>query len=218
MERIPEPELMDSPEQVKAYADEDFSEAHNQLVHAFVQHFPGLSPASILDMGCGAADVTLRFARRFPQASLLGLDAGINMLARAQEDILAAGLEKQISLLQAHLPDHGLVPHSFESIICNSLLHHLENPDVLWSSIKGSGQVGAAVAVMDLLRPESEERLTELVELYAGQADPLLKQDFAHSLAAAYSLNEVEAQLEKAGLSLSVEAISDRHLLVWGRL
>ena len=98
MERIPEPELMDSPEQVKAYADEDFSAAHNQLVDGFVERFPDEVPEMLLDLGCGAADVTLRFARRFPQTKIVGLDAGENMLARARLEIAAAGLENQISL------------------------------------------------------------------------------------------------------------------------
>lgn len=218
LKRRPEPELMDSLDQVNAYADEDFSEAHNQLIDGFVQRFPSFSPTTLLDLGCGAADVTLRFAKRFPKAVILGLDAGANMLARAQEDILAAGLEDQITLLQAHLPHHGLTPGRFDTVVSNSLLHHLDKPATLWSSIQESGQKGAAVAVMDLLRPESQAQLTYLVERYASQAPPLLKQDFAHSLAAAYTLKEVEGQLAVAGLRLSVEAISDRHFLAWGRL
>jgi len=218
MKRIPEPELMDSPEQVKAYADEDFSAAHDQLVAGFVERFPGVAPETLLDLGCGAADVTLRFARCFPQTAIVGLDAGSNMLARARLEVAAAGLENQVSLLQAHLPDHALLPKCFDAIVSNSLLHHLSDPSVLWASIKTSGRVGAAVAVMDLLRPEGETKLAELVEMYAASAPPLLKQDFSHSLAAAYDINEIEAQLEIAGLNLSVEAISDRHVLVWGYL
>lgn len=218
MERTSEPELMDSPEQVKAYADEDFSAAHDQLVIGFVERFPGVTPETLLDLGCGAADVTLRFARHFPQTAIVGLDAGSNMLARARLEVAAAGLENQVSLLQVHLPDLALLPRRFEAIVSNSLLHHLSDPSVLWASIKTSGRQGAAVVVMDLLRPESESRLAELVEMYAGLAPSLLKQDFAHSLAAAYKINEIEAQLETAGLNLSVEAISDRHVLVWGYL
>ncbi|MBL4607249.1 MAG: class I SAM-dependent methyltransferase, partial [Pseudomonadales bacterium] len=164
------------------------------------------------------ADITLRFARRFPYAAIVGLDAGANMLARARLDVAAAGLENQISLLQAHLPDHGLTAASFDAIVSNSLLHHLSDPNALWASIKSSGRIGATVAVMDLLRPESDLRLVELVELYAGQAPPLLKQDFAHSLAAAYTIYEIERQLEVAGLNLSVKAISDRHVFIWGKL
>ena len=71
---------------------------------------------------------------------------------------------------------------------------------------------------MDLFRPDSKSRLAELVEKYAGSAPPLLKEDFAHSLAAAYTASEVEEQLLSAGLALSVEAISDRHILAWGYL
>ena len=39
MERIPEPELMDDPEQARAYASADFSEPHQAFVERFTQRF-----------------------------------------------------------------------------------------------------------------------------------------------------------------------------------
>ena len=46
----------------------------------------------------------------------------------------------------------------------------------------------------------------------------MLKEDFYNSLLAAFTPAEVEDQLAAAGLSLEIETISDRHLLVSGRL
>ena len=47
----------------------------------------------------------------------------------------------------------------------------------------------------------------------------MLKRDFHQSLLAAYTPDEVRAQLATAGLDqLKVEAVSDRHLIVWGRI
>ncbi len=40
MKRIPEPELMNSPEQARAYAEADFSEPHNMFVEKFAECFP----------------------------------------------------------------------------------------------------------------------------------------------------------------------------------
>ena len=48
---------------------------------------------------------------------------------------------------------------------------------------------------------------------------PVLQQDFFNSLLAAYSLEEVRAQLAEVGLSgLRAEIVSERHWLVWGRV
>ena len=65
MERIPEPELMDDPAQAYAYANADFSEPHQAFVERFTQCFPGHAPRRVLDLGCGAADITIRFARAY---------------------------------------------------------------------------------------------------------------------------------------------------------
>lgn len=68
IERIPEPELMDDPEQARAYAGADFSEPHQAFVERFTQCFPRHRPRRVLDLGCGAADITIRFARAIPGA------------------------------------------------------------------------------------------------------------------------------------------------------
>ena len=66
MERIPEPELMDEAEQARAYAEADFSGPHDMFVQLFREAFPDTAPAgAVLDLGCGPADVTRRFASAF---------------------------------------------------------------------------------------------------------------------------------------------------------
>ena len=66
MKRIPEPELMDDPEQARAYALADFSEPHQAFIDHFARCFPRHRPRRVLDLGCGPADVTIRFARAYP--------------------------------------------------------------------------------------------------------------------------------------------------------
>jgi len=78
---------------------------------------------------------------------------------------------------------------------------------------------GAAVLVMDLFRPASTGEAQEIVEAYSGEEPEVLKRDFFNSLCAAFEPDEVRAQLEACGLdSLGVRTVSDRHLLVAGRL
>ena len=78
---------------------------------------------------------------------------------------------------------------------------------------------GALVVVRDLRRPPNPEALQELVECHAVGAPAMLRRDFAHSLAAAFLPQEVEAQLEGSGLSsLRVESVEDRYLEVCGQL
>lgn len=218
MQRTPEPELMDSPEQVAAYAAADFAGAHDQLIEAFRGRFPETSPRQAIDLGCGPADVTLRFARAFPDCEVLGLDAGANMLAAGRRAVEAAGFGDRVTLREGRVPGAGLARAAFDAVISNSLLHHLAEPAGLWETVRDIAAPGAAVLVMDLMRPGSEAEARELVAKHAGDAPPVLRQDFHNSLHAAYEPDEVRAQLAAAGLELTVEAISDRHLIAAGRV
>jgi hypothetical protein len=72
---------------------------------------------------------------------------------------------------------------------------------------------------MDLMRPTSVSEVERLVETYTVGEPKILKRDFRASLLAAYDIKEVRDQIEEAGLhSLTVKQVSDRHLLVAGRL
>ncbi|MCG6936128.1 MAG: class I SAM-dependent methyltransferase, partial [Proteobacteria bacterium] len=73
MKRVPEPELMDEDAQARAYASANFEAPHSQFIELFRETFPDLSPAGmVLDLGCGPADITLRFAQAFPACRLQG--------------------------------------------------------------------------------------------------------------------------------------------------
>ena len=129
-------------------------------------------------------------------------------------------LARRACLICEELPSPRLETRAYDLLLSNSLLHHLHDPQVLWRSLPALGRPGALVLVMDLMRPASSSSATALVERYASGASPVLRQDFHHSLFAAFEPAEVEEQLSEAGLkqSLSVQVVSDRHLAVLGRL
>lgn len=219
MKRIPEPELMDDFEQAKAYAEADFSEPHQAFIDFFQQRFTGYQPNRVLDLGCGPGDIAQRFARTFPECRIVGVDGSKTMLEFGSKAIARSGLQARIRLIEARLPAASLAEGNFDTVISNSLLHHLAQPAVLWDTVKSCGSGGAVVCIMDLMRPASAEVVDALVEHYAGGEPEILRRDFRHSLMAAYLPQEVRAQLGCAGLDcLHVEVVSDRHLLAAGRL
>jgi ubiquinone/menaquinone biosynthesis C-methylase UbiE len=219
MQRVPEPELMDEEDQAKAYAEADFSEPHDYFVSLFQAAFPDSLEGTVLDLGCGSADVTVRFARAFPNCRIDGVDGAEAMLGFGRKAVRSTGLEHRIRLIRGYLPDASLTLTSYDAVISNSLLHHLADPMVLWTSVQRFGKSGAPVFIMDLLRPRSEEQLNELVLQYAADAPEVLKRDFSASLRAAYRPDEIRVQLDSAGLTgFTVDIVSDRHLVVLGRL
>jgi len=219
MERVTEPELMDEDEQAKAYAEADFEEAHSRFIALFQEHFPDVTDGTVLDLGCGPGDITFRFARAHPRASVHGVDGSDAMLhygrvALAQDPQLA----RRVQLITGFLPGAALPQSSYDAVISNSLLHHLHDPSVMWDSVRKFAAKGSPVYVMDLMRPESDSEVDRLVETYAGSEPEVLRRDFQASLKAAFTLSEVKDQLRNAGLGhLNVKPVSDRHLLVTGR-
>lgn len=219
MPRTPEPELMDEDEQARAYSEADFAEPHQRFVDLFRERFPGGPSGVVLDLGCGPADVTARFARAFPGVEVHGVDGAEAMLRYGRERLAREGLAERVRLVHGYLPGADLPLDDYACVISNSLLHHLADPAALWNEVRSRGRPGADVFVMDLMRPASEEEAKWMVDTYAAGEPEVLRSDFFLSLKAAYRLDEIEDQLARAGLGgLRVEAVSDRHLIVLGQL
>ena len=217
MHRIPEPEVMDGVEQSEAYAQADFSEVNQNFVDRFCEHYPDLVQGTLIDLGCGPADILIRICRKVPHLDVLGLDGSDAMIHLARQAVEREGLQNRIELVCGLLPG-ALKPEArFDAVTSNSLLHHLHDPTVLWSEVRRIANPGAPVFVMDLIRPDSEHEAQRLVDLYAENDPEVLRRDFYNSFLAAFTLEEVRAQLRDAGLEhLTVHQISDRHLTVTG--
>ncbi len=218
MKRVPEPELMADPAQAAAYAAADFEAPHEAFVEHFRRRFPDFRAGRVLDLGCGAADITLRFARAYPAASLLGVDGSEAMLHFGRQSWAAAPGSPDVRLERRYLPDPELRGAGFDALISNSLLHHLDDPASIWQTVREAVRPGGCVLVMDLLRPRSLRDVRHLVRTYCGREPEILQRDFRNSLRAAYRPEEVRAQLRGAGVRFAIEEVSDRHVIVWGTL
>ena len=220
MRRIPEPELMIDTEQAQSYAQADFEEAHSLFMRLLVKNFPqDTITGPVLDLGCGTADITRRFAQIFTKCQVDGIDGAESMLRYGQLTLEKYDLTHRVHLKLGYLPEADLPLAYYQAVISNSLLHHLANPSVLWTTIKRVAKLDSPIFIMDLMRPESIAQAEIIVQRYAGSEPDILQRDFYNSLLAAYRIDEVEAQLQKLALNyLTVHEVSDRHFIVVGRL
>ncbi len=212
---------MDTAEQALAYAEADFSESNTLFIDLLRQMNAGsLDGARALDLGCGPADISIRFLRTYPKATCDALDGAQAMLDLAQTALNGLlGVAPRCRLICDQIPSRQLPSAHYDLILSNSLLHHLHDPQVLWRCIQEVAKPGAMVLVMDLMRPASAGWAEALVATYAHGAPEVLRTDFRNSLFAAFEPQEVVAQLAEAGLTtLDVAVVSDRHLAVSGRL
>ena len=217
MTRVPEPDLMLDREQAEAYASVDMSAAHQPLIDFFRRTF-GDAAGRLVDLGCGPADISIRFARAFPELTVIGVDGSDAMLAEGRAAVLAAALGDRITLERRYLPDASVETREFDAVVSNSLLHHLADPHVMWRSALGAGKPGAPIVVMDLSRPDSPNLARAIVERNMPAAPSVLRRDFFNSLCAAYTPAEVRHQLDEEGLlDFRITEIDDAHQIIWGR-
>ncbi len=216
---------MTGAEQVQAYAQADFREP-NELFSSWVLERTPDAPAACVDLGCGPGDIVRGLAAARPHWTFDGIDGSPAMIEHARRAAPEAGGGAQ--RVRFHVmriaagsvaPPRPRGPGGYDVGLSNSLLHHLHDPAHLWAVLKDWLAPRAHLFVMDLLRPDTPEDAAATVDAYAANEAEVLRRDFCQSLMAAYRPEEVAAQLAAAGLAhLSIEQVSDRHLMVWGPL
>ena len=211
MQRELEPELMDTPDEAVDYDQMDHSQVNRLFVDDLLAAWgPVDGDISVVDLGTGTAQIPLELCRRGPQFRVTAIDAAEHMLKVAQQNVDAAGMARQITLVlaDAKLPAAG----TYDIVMSNSLAHHLPEPAVMFDRVVELAKPGALLFVRDLFRPADQAEWQLLVDTYtAGESDHA-RQMFGDSLRAALTVDEVRAMVTARGFAAdTVQATSDRH-------
>lgn len=206
MDRIPEREIMDQSENAKAYASADFTEVNQ----AFIDKLFSLSnPCDIpfaLDIGTGPGDIPEKLLKTRPDWRILATDMSRPMLEHG-------ATSKNLLFFQSDAKKLPIADNYITLLFSNSLLHHLPDPNPFWKECNRVLHASGTLLVRDLYRPEDRNQAKEIVESYASDEHPILKEDFFNSLIAAFTPEEIEIQLEQCDISeATVEVVSDRHV------
>lgn len=210
MQRILEPEVMDSPEEALEYDAMDFAEVNT----AFAQRAIELAPtkAKVLDAGTGTARIPILICQQRPDWQITAIDLAQSMLEVGKRNVEKANLGRQISL---ELIDAKQMPYpdeDFDAVISNSLIHHLPDPLPFLQELKRVLKPNGAILIRDLLRPSTEDIMHQMVEAIGSEYDNHQKQLFQDSLHAAFTLAEVEELVQTVGLEgVNIYQSSDRH-------
>jgi ubiquinone/menaquinone biosynthesis C-methylase UbiE len=211
LSRVLEPEVMDTPEEARDYDAMDHSTVNRVFVADFLAFFPITAKTLILDVGTGTAQIPIELCRQCPHAQVVAIDLAEHMLRVARQNVRRAGLESRIHLERIDAKGMG---HSgrYDAVISNSIVHHIPEPSTVLSEMVRAVRADGVLFVRDLLRPDNDAAVTQLVQTYAGDANAHQKKMFDDSLRAALSLNEIRALVANLGFSKeSVRQTTDRH-------
>lgn len=210
LERVLEPEVMDTYEEARDYDSMDHQAVNKLFVDDLLA--AGNIDNDILDVGTGTAQIPVELCRQSEDCRIIAIDMAVHMLDLARFNIEVDGFTQRIFLQQIDAKDMLFESEMFDCVMSNSIIHHIPEPlAVLAESIRVT-RPGGLLFFRDLLRPESGEEVAHLVSTYAGDENEHQRQMFDDSLRAALSLSEIRAMVSSLGFEAeTVQATSDRH-------
>jgi ubiquinone/menaquinone biosynthesis C-methylase UbiE len=214
--RVPEPEVMDECGEVEAYSSAAAQSYLSRIDDTFVAHARRLvsarggagSNGSALDIGTGPGQIARKLAAQLPGWQFLGVDRSPNMI---REALAASEPAAPSSLAPSDVPDARveflvadanrlpLPDASFDLVLCNSVLHHLENPASLFAEIARVAKPDGAILLRDLRRP-SRIAYPFHSRWYGRHYSGTMYRLYCDSLQAAYTVEELSALLQESPL------------------
>ena len=206
MERKPEPEVMGDEVEVSAYASAAGQKHLYALDNTFVNQAlslgspEGMLTGRLLDVGCGPGNIALKIAQRCPRLAIVGVDRSANMLKAARRVATELGLGNRVHFLRGNAGQIPFPGGMFDTVLSNSVLHHLTNPLQAFEEMQRVARPRGAVLVRDLLRP-SRLAFPWHVRWHGRHYSGVMKKLFEDSVRAAYTPDELADLLSRSGMS-----------------
>jgi len=231
MKRIPEPELMESKEQVISYDEADFSEGEINFVNQ-INYYLSKNNISfdkkdlIVDLGCGPGNISEKLALLCPNTQVIGVDGSKEMIVRAENNKKNSINKNKLENLHykcADIKDFKLstIPSNKEIglLVSNSLIHHITYLDDFFKTLRNLSHKKTINFHKDLKRPPDEKSALELRAKCLNKYNTVLANDYYASLRASYTYKELKDFTLKNNL-LSLEVFEDdtQYLIVYGNV
>ncbi len=210
LQRVLEPEVMDTPAEATAYNEMDHAAVNRSFVDDLLAC--GDIAGDVLDLGTGTALIPLELCRRVEACRIMACDLSVSMLDLAVYNLAVSPVASRIRLEQADAKRLLYADEQFDIVISNSIIHHIAQPHDVLREAHRVVKPGGLLFFRDLLRPLHDADVARLVNLYAAEANEHQRQMFDDSLRAALDLDEIRALVAQLGYSPdTVQATSDRH-------
>lgn len=197
MKRIPEPELMDDELEAESYASAAVLDYLGRIDDTFVDHYLRIGPKSgtLLDLGTGPGLIPLKIAARCKGLEVVGVELSKAMLTLAWKNLKETGLEDCVRFEEGDVKSLGYPDHSFDAVISNSLLHHLQDPLIMIREALRVLKPEGALLIRDLRRPPPFcHKLW--VRVFGRHYEGKMLEAYARSLRAALSFSELKSLIE----------------------
>lgn len=218
MDRVLEPEVMDTPEEAADYDTMDHGAVNQRFCADLLAC--GELRGPVLDVGTGTALIPIALCKLTPDVLIVAIDLAVHMLELAKKNVDANALADRIELLKVDAKGLPFKDGEFPAVVSNSIVHHIPEPRSVLAEMHRVTAAGGLLFVRDLCRPSTDAEVDRLVALYGGEPpkDASQRDSFDHqrmlfrdSLKAALTLDEVRELAREVGMNADVSMTSDRH-------
>jgi len=200
--RTPEPEVMESADEVDAYSSAAAQRYLDAIDTTLVDHIARLGVVSgrLLDVGCGPGNIALKIARRWPGVQVVGVDFSQNMILAARAAAASQQLTARAEFLAGDAKKLPFPDGALDFVLSNSVLHHLHDPLGMLDEMARVVKSGGLVLLRDLRRP-GRLIFPWHVRWYGRHYSGLMKKLFTDSVRAAYTGEELARMLHASRLA-----------------
>ncbi len=209
--RVLEPEVMDDYSEASEYDQMDHDAVNRSFVADLLRG--GTVGPRVVDIGTGTALIPIDICKQRDDVRVMAIDASTEMLDLAKRRIEMASLVDRIQLAHGDAKTlSDLSSGMAETVISNTLLHHLPEPRLAVEAALRILTPGGRLFIRDLARPTAQTTIDQLVAKHACDATPTAQQMLRQSLHAAMSLQEAQDMFTSLGFSATdIRMTSDRH-------
>jgi SAM-dependent methyltransferase/nicotinamide mononucleotide adenylyltransferase len=176
-------------------AHRDFASYGAQMDASLVQKLedllPWVRPGRIVDKGCGTGKLMVELSRRFPGASLVGVDLSRELLRRSDENTFAGG---DVQLVLGDAADQQLPDGSADSVIFSSIMHEIYSYsgydkariDRALASAARELKPGGRLLIRDGISPDPRPVLLDLIDAPTAAQFERFAREFKHGAGARF--------------------------------
>lgn len=208
------------------YSEQEYRDCLNQLGRigswlggdrATFRAFASLpeAPTSILDIGCGGGLFTLRLAKRYPQATVVGMDISQMAIDCAEENRKKEGMvSPHVTFMVSPDPSLEGLSQQFDVVTATLVCHHLTDEELVTFLQQACRVAKRAVILNDLHRhPLASLSFRAVAPLFFRHR--LIWHDGLLSIQRAFKREEWQRHLAAAGIASSRVKISWRWPFRW---
>ena len=174
----------------------DFGSYAGQMDASLVQKvedlLPWVLPPRIVDKGCGTGKLMVELSRRFPGASLVGVDLSRELLRRSDENTYAGG---DVELLLGDAADQQLPDRSADTVIFSSIMHEFyrysgydrARVDRALAAAARELRPGGRLLIRDGISPDPRPVLLDLIDAPTAAQFERFAREFKHGQGAAFT-------------------------------